>query len=273
MKKKLVIALLATALATSSLAGCGKKETANVPAEDTEVVAEVNTETEVEEIVVAETETEEFELLSKTEAENTEKTDEKTADTKETTSTGNKGTASNSGSTSTEKSTDKSADKSTSNTSSSTGNTSSGSTSTSTNTSGNTSTNSGTTSNTTTNNGNGSTATETAPSTQPETPVTETPAETPVETPTPEPELPSFPYELNVVYENGDGTGCIYIYDSIEDNNDGLMHGMTSMEYMVYEGEQEKKIEAVGGVASDSERLGHYKEGYIKKLNYRPKSS
>ena len=264
MKKKLVITLLLTALATTSLAGCGKKETAtDVPTESTEVVAEINTEAETEEIVVAETETEEFELFFKTEAENTEKSDEKTTNTKE--------TASNSGNTSTEKSTDKSADKSTSNTSSSTGNTSSGSTSTSTTASGNTgSTNSGTTN---------STTTETAPSAQPETPVAETPAETPVaetpaetpvETPAPEPELPSFPYELNTLYENGDGTGCIYIYDTVEDNNDGLMHGMTSDEYSVYDWEQTKKIEAVGGMVTTAERLGHYKEGYIRKVNYVP---
>ena len=48
------------------------------------------------------------------------------------------------------------------------------------------------------------------------------------------------------------------------------MHGMTSMEYMVYEGEQTKKVEALGGMTNSSERMGHYKEGYIKKLNYVP---
>ena len=108
MKKKLVITLLATALATSSLAGCGKKETANVPAEGTEVVAEVNTETEVEEVVVAETETEEdtesAELVYNTETEavaKEDKTTEKTDAKKDTTETGSTKTDSSKGSNST----------------------------------------------------------------------------------------------------------------------------------------------------------------------------
>ena len=56
MKNKLVIVLLATALVTTALAGCGKKETAEVQSADTEAVAEVSTETKE---VVAEKETEE----------------------------------------------------------------------------------------------------------------------------------------------------------------------------------------------------------------------
>ena len=56
MKNKLVIVLLATALVTTALAGCGKKETAEVQSADTEAVAEVSTEAKA---VVAETETEE----------------------------------------------------------------------------------------------------------------------------------------------------------------------------------------------------------------------
>lgn len=108
MKKKLVITLLLAALATTSLAGCGKKETANVPAEGTEVVAEVNTETEVEEVVVAETETEEdtesAELVYNTEIENVakeDKTTEKTDAKKDTTGTGSTKTDSSKGSNST----------------------------------------------------------------------------------------------------------------------------------------------------------------------------
>ena len=56
MKNKLVMVLLATALVTTALAGCGKKETAEVQSADTEAVAEVSTETKA---VAAETETEE----------------------------------------------------------------------------------------------------------------------------------------------------------------------------------------------------------------------
>ena len=56
MKNKLVITLLALTMTTAMLAGCGKKETAEVQTADTEAVAEVNTETKA---VVAETETEE----------------------------------------------------------------------------------------------------------------------------------------------------------------------------------------------------------------------
>ena len=56
MKNKLVITLLALTMTTAMLAGCGKKETAEVQTADTAAVAEVNTETKA---VVAETETEE----------------------------------------------------------------------------------------------------------------------------------------------------------------------------------------------------------------------
>ena len=73
MRKKLVITLLLTALATTSIAGCGKKETAtNVTAENTEAVAEINTEAETEELVVAETETEEFEVVENNGIDNTD---------------------------------------------------------------------------------------------------------------------------------------------------------------------------------------------------------
>ena len=54
MKNKLIITLLALTMTTAMLAGCGKKETADVQSADTEAVAEVNTEA-----VAAETETEE----------------------------------------------------------------------------------------------------------------------------------------------------------------------------------------------------------------------
>ena len=116
MKKKLVITLLATALATTSLAGCGKKETANVPDEGTEVVAEIDTETEMEEVIVEETETEEdtelAELVHNTETEEDtevvakgDKTTEKTDVKKGATGTGNTKTDSSKGSNSTSTST------------------------------------------------------------------------------------------------------------------------------------------------------------------------
>lgn len=116
MKKKLVITLLATALATTSLAGCGKKETANVSDEGTEVVAEIDTETEMEEVIVAETETEEdtelAELVHNTETEEDtevvakgDKTTEKTDVKKGATGTGNTKTDSSKGSNSTSTST------------------------------------------------------------------------------------------------------------------------------------------------------------------------
>ncbi len=56
MKNKVIITLLALTMTTAMLAGCGKKETAEVQTADTEAVAEVSTETKA---VVAETETEE----------------------------------------------------------------------------------------------------------------------------------------------------------------------------------------------------------------------
>ena len=56
MKNKLIITLLALTMTTAMLAGCGKKETAEVQSADTEAVAEVSTETKA---VTAETETEE----------------------------------------------------------------------------------------------------------------------------------------------------------------------------------------------------------------------
>ena len=56
MKNKLIITLLALTMTTAMLAGCGKKETAEVQTADTEAVAEVSTETKA---VTAETETEE----------------------------------------------------------------------------------------------------------------------------------------------------------------------------------------------------------------------
>ena len=56
MKNKVIITLLALTMTTAMLAGCGKKETAEVQSADTEAVAEVSTETKA---VVAETETEE----------------------------------------------------------------------------------------------------------------------------------------------------------------------------------------------------------------------
>ena len=56
MKNKLIITLLALTMTTAMLAGCGKKETAEVQSADTEAVVEVSTETKA---VVAETETEE----------------------------------------------------------------------------------------------------------------------------------------------------------------------------------------------------------------------
>ena len=56
MKNKLIITLLALTMTTAMLAGCGKKETAEVQSADTEAVAEVSTETKA---VAAETETEE----------------------------------------------------------------------------------------------------------------------------------------------------------------------------------------------------------------------
>ena len=56
MKNKLIITLLALTMTTAMLAGCGKKETAEVQSAETEAVAEVSTETKA---VTAETETEE----------------------------------------------------------------------------------------------------------------------------------------------------------------------------------------------------------------------
>ena len=64
MKNKLIITLLALTMTTIMLAGCGKKETAEVQSADTEAVAEVSTETKA---VEAETETEGAELVYNTE--------------------------------------------------------------------------------------------------------------------------------------------------------------------------------------------------------------
>lgn len=184
MKKKLVITLLATALATTSLAGCGKKETVNVPDEGTEVVAEVNTETEVEEVVVAETETEEdtesAELVYNTETENVaNKTTEKTDAKKDATGTGSTKTDSSKGSSSTGTSTGEASQSAGSSQSTNSGSTSETKPSTQTATTGTSSTQSST-QNTTPSSSN------TQSSTQTTTPSTS-------ETKPSEPETPSEP--------------------------------------------------------------------------------
>ena len=105
---------------------------------------------------------------------------------------------------------------------------------------------------------------------------TQAPADAPAETPTPEPEpeapsLQSFPYTLNTLYENGDGTGCIYILDNAADTREEL-DAMDSW-YDDYYVEQILKIQDAGGVPNSYENLGKYAEGYIKKINYVPKST
>ncbi|MDY2910893.1 MAG: hypothetical protein SOT58_02420, partial [Agathobacter sp.] len=69
MKNKVIITLLALTMTTAMLAGCGKKETAKVPSEGTETVAEISTETEKTAVVETETEesTEGAELVYNTE--------------------------------------------------------------------------------------------------------------------------------------------------------------------------------------------------------------
>ena len=109
MKKKLVITLLLTALTTTSLAGCGKKETAtDVTAENTEAVAEINTEaeTETEELVVAETEEDtesesDTEVVAKNDDKNSDKTETKANGKTESSKNESNNSNKNNGSTST----------------------------------------------------------------------------------------------------------------------------------------------------------------------------
>ena len=174
MKRKLVITLLLTALATTSLAGCGKKETANVPAEGTEVVAEINTETEVEEVVVEETETEEIVVAE------TEETTESESDTEVVAKNDNKDS-------------DKAETK-----------TNAGKTESSKNESNNSNKNNGSTST----NNNAQTEQPSAPV---ETPAVETPVETPAPEPEPAPAQNLCPYSpLMTWIDLGDGWWGIY---------------------------------------------------------------
>lgn len=135
---------------------------------------------------------------------------------------------------------------------------------------GNSNTSSG---NTSSGNSTGSTNTDNTNS-ESSTPV-EAPVESQVETPTPEPEpsLPNFPYALDTLYENGDGTGYIYIIDCAYKDVDAWearWGGVGAPLYDIYYGEQIKKIEAVGGLDNSWERLGEYAEGCIKKISYGP---
>lgn len=269
MKKKLVITLLLAALATTSLAGCGKKETVNVPDEGTEVVAEIDTETEAEEVIVAETETEEdtesAELVYNTETEEvTDKTTEKTDAKKDTT-----GTGSTKGSSSTSTSTSGVSAETKSNTQSSSAGTSgtSGSTSISTNNSASGST--GTTGNETKPNTETSGTQNNAPSTsETQTPVTETPvAETPSEPETPavEEEKNYCPYPVWQVMDLGDGYVGYYCPDDVG-TDPNYIQNWGSCEDELRSGKW-GKVESV----SDYPRFGPYDDDFRYVTLYRMK--
>ncbi len=244
MKNKLVITLLCTALVTAAFTSCGKKQTVYGPTESTEAVMDIEPTTE--EYVVKTEGTEKSELVvTKYDGISTKDTvkSKDDVDTKDDTK---------SGSLSKDSTDSKKSDKKDSSMT-----------------------------DTKADNKDSGTRTETTSSSQTtaendsviDNSQIQAPADTPVETPTPEPEpeapsLQSFPYALNTLYENGDGTGCIYVYDSAADTREEL-DAMQSW-YSDYYVEQIKKIEAVGGMENSWENLGKYAEGYIKKVSYIP---
>ena len=242
MKNKLVITLLCTALVTAAFTSCGKKQTVYGPTESTEAVIDIEPTTE--EYVVKPEDTEKGELVvTKYDGISTKDTvkSKDDVDTKDDTKSGN----------SSKDSTDsKESDKKDS---SKTDNKDSGTKADTTSSSQTTVKNDSTTDNS----------------------QTQAPADAPAETPTPEPEpepetpaLQSFPYALNTLYENGDGTGYIYVYDSAADTREEL-DAMQSW-YNDYYVEQIKKINNVGGTPDSYENLGKYAEGYVKKISYIP---
>lgn len=244
MKNKLVITLLCTALVTAAFTSCGKKQTVYGPTESTEAVMDIEPTTE--EYVVKTEGTEKGELVvTKYDGISTKDTvkSKDDVDTKDDTKSGNLSKESTDSKKSDKKDSSKTDTKS--------------------------------------DNKDSGTKTETTSSSQTtekndsviDNSQIQAPADTPVETPTPEPEpeapaLQSFPYALNTLYENGDGTGCIYVYDSAADTREEL-DAMQSW-YSDYYVEQIKKIEAVGGMENSWENLGKYAEGYIKKVSYIP---
>lgn len=251
MKNKLIITLLALTMTTVMLAGCGKKQTVYGPTESTEAVMDIEPTTE--EYVVKPEGTEKGELVvtkydgistkdtvkskdvvdakGDTKSDNSSKdsTDSKESDKKDSSKTDTKADNKDSG--------------------------------TKTDTTGS--------SQTTVKNDS---AADNSQNSQTQAPA-DAPAETPTPTPEPEPEpetpaLQSFPYALNTLYENGDGTGCIYVYDNAADTKEEL-DAMDSW-YSDYYVEQIKKINNVGGTPDSFENLGKYAEGYIKKISYIP---
>lgn len=244
MKNKLVITLLCTALVTAAFTSCGKKQTVYGPTESTEAVMDIEPTTE--EYVVKTEGTEKSELVvTKYDGISTKDTvkSKDDVDTKDDTKSGNLSKESTDSKKSDKKDSSKTDTKS--------------------------------------DNKDSGTKTETISSSQTtekndsviDNSQIQASADTQAETPTPEPEpetpsLQSFPYALNTLYENGDGTGCIYVYDSAADTREEL-DAMQSW-YSDYYVEQIKKIEAVGGMENSWENLGKYAEGYIKKVSYIP---
>lgn len=249
MKNKLVITLLCTALVTAAFTSCGKKQTVYGPTESTEAVMDIEPTTE--EYVVKPEGTEKGELVvTKYDGISTKDTvkSKDDVDTKGDTKSDNSSKDSTDS-----KESDK---KDSSKTDTKADNKDSG---TKTDTTGS--------SQTTVKNDS---AADNSQNFQ-----TQAPADAPAETPTPEPEpepetpaLQSFPYALNTLYENGDGTGCIYVYDNAADTKEEL-DAMDSW-YSDYYVEQIKKINNVGGTPDSFENLGKYAEGYIKKISYIP---
>lgn len=244
MKNKLVIKLLCTALVTAAFTSCGKKQTVYGPTESTEAVMDIEPTTE--EYVVKTEGTEKGELVvTKYDGISTKDTvkSKDDVDTKDDTKSGNLSKESTDSKKSDKKDSSKTDTKS--------------------------------------DNKDSGTKTETTSSSQTtekndsviDNSQIQAPADTQAETPTPEPEpetpaLQSFTYALNTLYENGDGTGCIYILDNAADTREEL-DAMESW-YSDYEDEQYEKINSVGGTPNSYENLGKYAEGYIKKISYIP---
>ena len=244
MKNKLVITLLCTALVTAAFTGCGKKQTVYGPTESTEAVMDIEPTTEG--YIVKTEGTEKSELVV------TKYDDISTKDTVKSKDGVDTKDDTKSGSLSKDSTDSKKSDKKDSSMT-----------------------------DTKADNKDSGTRTETTSSSQTtakndsviDNSQIQSPADTQVETSTPEPEpeapsLQSFPYALNTLYENGDGTGCIYVYDSAADTREEL-DAMQAW-YSDYYVEQIKKIEAVGGMENSWENLGKYAEGYIKKVSYIP---
>lgn len=239
MKKNLVITLLMATVAATVFVGCGKKDTVVVSSEAVEI-AEQSEYTDVFEINT------EADFVNITEGEPTvdgvkpEDTEGETEETTEVVSTDNKETsnssetAKNENSTKIESTTSDNKDASTNS------------------------------ENTTTSDKNSTSNESTELSSSLETPTPE---------PSPEPVLESFPYALNTIYDNGDGTGCIYVIDQRYRDPDAWEAQWSSWGpggYAIYYGEQLKKIGDMGAVPNTFESLGEYQEGFIKKITYVP---